>query len=104
LSYIGKTHKRKEWRLAEHIKHAKEEDQRPVYHWIRELLKEDLEPEIFVWKKINADSSWRTAEKEPIGFWKKASVTFPYIHPPQTKKSIETVIKSVQLMNATNGG
>lgn len=104
LRYIGKTHKRREWRLAEHIKRAIKEDQRPVYHWIRELLEEDLGPEIFVWKKISADSSWREAEKEAIAFWKNTSVNFPYIHPPQTKKSTETVIESVQLMNATNGG
>jgi hypothetical protein len=104
LRYIGKTHKRREWRLAEHIKYAVDEDQRPVYHWIRELLEEDLEPIIFVWKKISADSSWREAEKEAISFWKNTSINFPYIHPPQTKKSIETVIESVQLTNATNGG
>ena len=104
LRYIGKTHKRKEWRLAEHIKHAVEGDQRPVYHWIRELLQEDLKPEIFVWKKISADSSWREAEKEAISFWKNTLVDFPFIHPPQTPKSMETIIKSVKLTNVTNGG
>lgn len=51
LRYIGKTHKRREWRLDEHIKHAVENDQRPVYHWIRSLLLNNEQPEIFVLKK-----------------------------------------------------
>lgn len=87
LKYIGKTHKRREWRLAEHIQHAVENDKRLVYNWLRELLKINLEPEIFVWKKISADANWREAEKEAIAFWKQDNpVKFPYIHPPQTKK------------------
>ncbi|MFZ2889814.1 hypothetical protein [Sulfuricurvum sp.] len=104
LCYIGKTHKRREWRLAEHINHALENDQRPVYDWIRELLIENLEPEIFVWKKISPDLSWRDAEKEAIVFWKNISFELPYIHPPQTKKSSATEIQRVCLLNATNGG
>ncbi|WFE68400.1 hypothetical protein P8S54_09330 [Thiomicrospira sp. R3] len=104
LYYIGKTHKRREWRLAEHIKHALENDQRPVYEWVRALLLEHLEPEIFVWKKISPDSSWREAEKEAISFWKNYSSELPYAHPPQTKKSKPTEIKRIALLNATNGG
>ena len=105
LKYIGKTHKRREWRLAEHIKHAVENDKRPVYNWLRELLEVNVEPEIFVWKRISATDNWREAEKEAIAFWKQDNpVKFPYIHPPQTKKSTETIIKYVALLNATNGG
>ncbi len=105
LRYIGKTHKRREWRLDEHIKHAIENDKRPVYDWIRELLKAEMVPEIFVWKKISADDNWREAEKEAIAFWKQNNpVEFPYIHPPQTAKSAETIIKYVAWLNATNGG
>lgn len=104
LCYIGKTHKRREWRLAEHVKHAMENDQRPVYEWMRGLLLENLEPEIFVWKKVSPDSSWRDAEKEAIFFWKNFSLELPYIHPPQTKKSNPTEIKRVALLNSTNGG
>lgn len=105
LRYIGKTHKRRELRLNEHIKHAVENDQRPVYNWIRSLLIENEQPEIFIFKKISADSDWRLAEKEAILFWKQNNlVQFPYIHPPQTKKSEETLIKYVDLLNATSGG
>lgn len=105
LRYIGKTHKRREWRLDEHIKHAVENDQRAVYHWIRDLLLNNEKPEIFIFKKISADSDWRQAEKEAILFWKQDNpVQFPYLHPPQTKKSKETLIGYVDLLNATNGG
>lgn len=105
LRYIGKTHKRREWRLDEHINHAIKNDQRPVYHWIRSLLSKNEQPEIFVFKIISADSDWRLAEKEAISFWKQDNpVEFPYNHPPQTKKSKKTLIKYVDLLNATHGG
>lgn len=68
-------------------------------------MSKNEQPEIFVFKKISADSDWRQAEKEAISFWKQDSpVKFPYSHPPQTKKSKETLIKYVDLLNATNGG
>ncbi len=87
LKYIGKTHKRKEWRLAEHVKQAVENDKRPVYNWLRELLKLNIEPEIFVWQRISATDNWREAEKEAIAFWRQDNqVEFPYIHPAQTEK------------------
>lgn len=59
LRYIGKTHKRREWRLDEHINHSVENNQGPVYHWIRSLLSKNKQPEIFVFKKISADSNCR---------------------------------------------
>lgn len=105
LRYIGKTHKRREWRLNEHIECAMENDSRPVYSWINELLKLGIKPEIFILEKIPADSDWREAEKNMISFWKKENpVVFPYTHPAQTKKSNETLIDYVSLLNVTNGG
>ncbi len=105
LHYIGKTHKRREIRLAEHIVQALENDQRPVYHWIRELLVDNLNPEIFVWKKINPDVSWRNEERKAIDFWKNVTEEeLPYTHPPQTKKSHFILIKGVTLLNVTRGG
>jgi len=104
LRYIGKTHKRREWRLAEHIACAIENDERPVYHWIRELLEIDMEPEIFVLKKISPDSSWREAEKEAIAYWKELHIELPYTHPPQTPKSRSVLIFRVNLLNVTSGG
>jgi hypothetical protein len=104
LRYIGKTHKRREWRLAEHIENAKDETERSVYNWIKELLKKGVEPEIFVIEKIAPEQDWRIAEKRNIAFWKNPKVDFPYTHPPQTPKSTPILIKSVSLTNATEGG
>ncbi len=105
LHYIGKTHKRREWRLAEHIQLARDGDSRPVYGWIRSLLEAGIEPEIFVWQRVPADADWRLAEKNAIAFWSTPEkIPFPYVHPPQTPKSIEILIRSVQLENATEGG
>lgn len=105
LRYIGKTHKRREWRLKEHIELANENDSRPVYIWIRELLSIGMEPEIFVLERISADSDWRLSERNMISFWKnEQQITFPYTHPPKTKKSSETLINYASLLNATNGG
>jgi len=105
LRYIGKTHKRKEWRLNEHIECATDGDKRPIYSWINELLAVEIKPEIFILKKVSADSNWRDAERNRISFWKNQNaVIFPYKHPPQTKKSKEVTINYVSLLNATNGG
>lgn len=105
LHYIGKTHKRREWRLQEHIEHAQEGVERKVYDWIRSLLQSGIEPEIFVWRRIPADTDWRQAEKDAIAFWSSPeSIVFPYMHPPQTPKSQVVIIQSAHLKNATLGG
>ncbi len=105
LRYIGKTHKRREWRLAEHVELARENDQRPVYRWIRELLSKNLNPIIFVWSRIPAEDDWREAEKDSILFWSQPDkIQFPYTHLPQTPKSEAIIIKRVKLENSTKGG
>ena len=105
LRYIGKTHKRREWRLAEHITLAKEGDSRPVYEWIRELLRRNLSPSIFVLRRIPPDRNWRKAEQEEINRWKSLDeYVFPVHYPPQTPKSSMVVIKGVKLLNVTKGG
>ncbi|WP_136081454.1 hypothetical protein [Pontiella desulfatans] len=91
--------------MAEHIEHAEENDQRPVYKWIRELLEQNLKPIVFVWKRIPADHNWRQAEKDAISFWSESeTIEFPYIHSPQTPKSETVIINRVKLENATEGG
>ena len=91
--------------VVEHIEHAKENDQRPVYKWIRELLEHNLKPVIFVWKRVSADTDWRQAEKDAILFWSESEkYELPYTHPPQTPKSETIVINRVKLENATEGG
>lgn len=105
LRYIGKTHKRKEWRLREHIELAKENNPRSVYKWIRQLLKNELEPLIFILKRISAEDDWRLAEKEVISYWANPkNIKYPYTYPAQTKKSTSVIIKSVKLENLTDGG
>jgi hypothetical protein len=82
-----------------------ENDGRPVYIWIRELLKVGLKPEIFVLEKISAESDWRLAERNMISLWRNEQpFTFPYTHPPKTKKSNATLINYASLLNATKGG
>jgi len=105
LRYIGKTHKRREWRLADHIECANKNDKRPVYNWVRELLHLGLKPYVFVWKRIPPEGDWKHAEKDAIAFWRNPeSIKFPYAHPPQTPKSETVVIKGVQLENVADGG
>jgi hypothetical protein len=105
LCYVGKTHKRRELRLAEHIAHAEEGATRPVYVWIRDVLKSGLLPEIFVLNRVSPDSDWRQAEKDAIDLWCNWPPSMlPYTHPPQTPKSREVVIQSVNLLNVHGRG
>lgn len=105
LRYIGKTHKRREWRLAAHIESAIEGSSAPVHKWIRELLSIEKEPEIFVVARIPKEASWQRAEREEISRWRAwPDSNLPYIHPPQTPKSVETEIFSVSLLNVQSGG
>lgn len=105
LRYIGKTHKRREWRLAEHLEEALNGTKTPIYHWIRSLLDQGLYPEVFVFERMPADADWREAEKRHISYWRKSEkIELPYIHPPQTPKSRPTLISSVLLTNIADGG
>lgn len=105
LRYVGKTHKLREWRLAEHIENAKNGGTQPVYTWIRNLLAHDFEPIIFVIRKIPPKLSWREAERQEINKWRNwKQEDLPHSHPPQTKKSVEVMIADVQLLNVQAGG
>lgn len=105
LRYIGKTHKRRELRLQEHLEAARGGRTSYVYTWIRELLASDHLPEIFVVERISGDCSWEEAGRRQIEFWREpAEVQFPYTHPPQTRKSMSTIIHSANLTNIHEGG
>jgi hypothetical protein len=105
LRYIGKTHKRREIRLQEHIDAANEGKTSRVYTWIRELLESGHQPEIFVLDRLPGTYCWEEAERRQIAFWREAGeIDFPYIHPPQTPKSLPTVINAVDLTNIHPGG
>ncbi len=64
LRYVGKTHKRREIRLQEHIAAAKEGESSHLYNWLRGLLKEKKEPEIFVLERVPGFDSWEEAERK----------------------------------------
>ena len=105
LRYVGKTHKRREIRLQEHIAAAKEGERSHLYNWLRGLLKEKKEPEIFVLERVPGSDSWEEAERRQIALWRDPQhVEFPYTHPPQTPKSRPTHINSVKLTNIQDGG
>jgi hypothetical protein len=105
LRYVGKTHKRREIRLQEHIAAAKEGESSHLYNWLRGLLKGKKEPEIFVLERVPGSDSWEEAERRQIALWRDPQhVEFPYTHPPQTPKSRPTHIDSVKLTNIQDGG
>lgn len=105
LRYIGKTHKRREIRLAEHIEAAREGDTWPLHNWIRELMDADAEPVIFVLERIPGSASWQEAEKKAIATWREwPDGELPHVHPPQTPKSRTITIRSVDLLNVRAGG
>ena len=105
LRYVGKTHKRRELRLREHIESAEEGEASPVYYWIRQMLDAGCEPAIFVLERVPGDGDWREAERRQIAFWRNPiAIEFPHDHPPQTPKSTTTRICSVDLTNVSDGG
>jgi len=105
LRYVGKTHKRWEIRLKEHIEDALSGSTSPVHKWIREIIAYGIEPEVFVIRRVTPDVSWQDAEKEEINRWRNWPVyELPYFHPPQTKKSKDVTIEKVDLLNVRDGG
>ena len=105
LRYIGKTHKRRELRLQEHIEAARTGGASHVYRWIRGLLDTGHLPDIFVLERVPGTDSWEEAERRQIAFWREpCGIEFPYVHPPQTRKSVPMVLNSVDLTNIHPGG
>ncbi len=105
LRYVGKTHKRREFRLAEHVMKALEGQAGLVYDWIRNLQDEGGEPVIFVLERIPAGLDWRLAERYWIDrcrVW--PAVDLPHLHSPQTPKSTSVLIGRVDLLNLRDGG
>lgn len=105
LRYVGKTHKRREIRLREHMENAVAGGSWPLHEWIRDLLRMGLQPVMFVLEKVPADGCWQEAEKRHIAFWRDFSAqNLPHCHPPQTIKSTEVLIDHVSLLNVRPGG
>lgn len=105
LFYIGKTHKRRELRLSEHIKKATDGFQTPVSVHIRDILDAVCVPQIFVLKRLSPDLDWREAERDAIRFWRTLSPNdLPTVYEAQTPKSLPVIIRSVDLKNVQKGG
>ena len=105
LRYIGKTHKRREIRLREHLEAAEQGRTTPVYRWIRALQSAGFQPMIFVLARIPPGSDWRESEARAIYRWRSwPSDRLPYVHPPQTPKSVPVEIHGGSLLNVQPGG
>jgi hypothetical protein len=105
LFYVGKTHKRREIRLQEHIEHALEGANTPVHRRIRLILAAGHSPEVFVLVRVPPDGSWQNEERCQIKLWRAVTdQQLPIIYPPQTAKSIDVEIRKVDLMNVRDGG
>ena len=100
IRYIGKTHKRRELRLQEHIEQARTGVETEVYKWIRCVLSKSEVPHIFVLERVPGASSWEEAERRHIQFWDSLSPDdFPIKYPPMTPKSEAVLIVGVRLTN-----
>jgi hypothetical protein len=70
LRYVGKTHLRKELRLARHVAATIEGRSTPVCQWIRELDAAGLRPHIFLLRRVPPEEDWRRAERQAIDVWR----------------------------------
>jgi hypothetical protein len=103
LFYIGKTHKRREIRLEEHIVVAAEGSAAPVHHRIRAIVAGGARPEIFVLERIAANHAWEEIERGHIARWASfPRERLPYTHPPQTRLSRPTTIRKIEILNVTH--
>lgn len=105
LFYVGKTHKRRELRLNEHVERVLEGRSTPISQRIREVLGSGSLPVIFILRRLPPAISWQGAERAEIAFWRSVRADkLPYVHPPQSPKSVPVVIASVDLVNVQAGG
>ena len=102
---MGKTHKRREIRLREHIEMAIEGRDTPIYKKISQIIATNRSPEIFVLARVPPDGSWQDEERRQIHFWRNFDEQkLPLIYPPQTLKSRNVEIKNIAIMNVRDGG
>ena len=105
LIYVGKTHKRRENRLQEHIERAMEGRKTPVSLRIRGILDAGYLPGIFVLRRLGPEVSWQDVEREQINYWRTVrSDQLPITYQPQTPKGLPTQIRAVDLLNVQSGG
>lgn len=105
LFYAGKTHKRREHRLREHVEAATEGSHFPVHQHIRRILAAGGSPDIFVLQRVEPGESWQSAERLQIRHWRAfCRDSLPVVHPAQTPKSDDVWIRRIDLKNVRDGG
>ena len=100
LFYIGQTRKRREFRLLEHIDDAVGGSPLPVHKYIRDLMGSGRIPKIFVIERV---ADVKRADEMEIRwirhFCLLSESSLPLTISPQTPKSNETTILSVDIQN-----
>ena len=105
LFYVGKTHKRREHRLREHVEAAMDGSDYPVHQHIRRVIEAGDPPEIFVLQVVKPTNSWQAAERQQILHWRNVShKLLPVLHRAQTQKSSDVLIRHIDLKNVRDGG
>ena len=105
LIYVGKTHKRRENRLAEHIESANNGSTAPIHDYIRNMIANGVLPVIFVLARVPPSNSWQDEERRQMEAWRsQPKIGLPILHPPQTPKSKAVEIRGIELLNLRSGG
>ncbi len=105
LIYIGKTHKRREPRLREHVESSLAGSSAPIHVRIRQLISLGRAPEVFVLKCVEPNGSWPEQERQEIAFWRSMSPEdLPITIRPQTLRSHPVIVRSVEILNVKAGG
>ena len=105
LFYIGKTHKRRENRLEEHIRDSLAGSKYPVHVYIADVISCGFVPTIFVIERLDASADWQEAERRWIAHFRElANEKLPYLLLPQTPKSTAVLVKMINIMNVRRGG
>jgi hypothetical protein len=103
LFYVGQTRKRREFRLLEHIEDAVGGSTLPVHGYIRRLMECGRIPKIFVLERVSQATSADEIEIRWIQhFSGEAAGSLPLTIFPQTPKSKETKVLSINLQNVRN--
>ena len=100
LFYIGKTHRRRELRLIEHVEEAVVGGNRKRHDVIRDIVSAGALPVIFVLKRLPPNVDWRLSELAEISRWREFPLDqLPFDYPPQTRLSVTVTINQVRLTN-----
>ena len=102
---MGKTHKRREIRLVEHLDPAAEGRKSPVWNGILPMVEDGVVPGIFVLRRLPPEEDCHEAERSEIHGWPSVSPDrLPVRNAPQTIRSETVEIGKVKFLNVQAGG